>query len=160
MSDQAPKSPTSGSAEEKSPVRPCAPCGEPVPWIPESKLPPLPREHSIANSLSRNILPLSHLHARMWLDMPEFKIDKPLEISVLRERSKKIKCAVILYPSPLSRDQTRRPGSPRSRACCVFTRCKLIKVLYPDLFVLKGILPWQRSKPPSGHAPACMPVHL
>src|ERR1700739_2645422 len=104
MSDQALKSPTSGSTAEKSPVRLCARCGEPVPWIPESKLPPLPREHSIANSLSRNILPLSHLLARIWLDMPEFKIDKALEISVLRERSEKIKCAVILYRSPLSRD--------------------------------------------------------
>lgn len=66
MHDQAPKPPASTSAEENSPVRPCAPGGEPLPWIPESKLPPLP-ENSI-NSHVRKILLRSPMFPRFYAD--------------------------------------------------------------------------------------------
>ena len=56
------------TGKKNSPVRPCAPCGEPSePWIPESKLPPLPKDS--VNSLIRNILLTNPLFPKFYADV-------------------------------------------------------------------------------------------
>src|SRR5579863_2017886 len=88
MSDQAPKIPTSGLAEKKSPVRPCAPCGEPTPWIPESKLPPLPK-NSI-NSIVRKILLTNPMFPRFYADLTIATAPNSHEAKILAANYQKI----------------------------------------------------------------------
>jgi len=88
MPDQAPKSPTSGPAEQKSPVRPCAPCGEPVPWIPESKLPPLPRNS--VNSIVRKMLLANPMFPRFYADVTIATAPNSHEAKILAKNYQKI----------------------------------------------------------------------
>ncbi len=88
MPDQAPKSPASGPAEQKSPVRPGAPCGEPVPWIPESKLPPLPKNS--VNSNVRKILLASPMFPRFYADMVIATAPNSNEAKILAKNYQKI----------------------------------------------------------------------
>src|SRR5579862_8070118 len=88
MSDQVPKSPTSAPAEKKSPVRPCAPCCEPTPWIPESKLPPLPK-NSI-NSIVRKILLTNPMFPRFYADLTIATAPNSHEAKILAANYQKI----------------------------------------------------------------------
>src|ERR1700756_2561646 len=88
MPDQVPKSPTSGPAEQKSPVRPCAPCGEPTPWIPESKLPPLPK-NSI-NSIVRKMLLTNPMFPRFYADVTIATAPNSHEAKILAVNYQKI----------------------------------------------------------------------
>src|ERR1700757_3552428 len=88
MPDQAPKSPPSGPAEKNSPVRPCAPCGEPTPWIPESKLPPLPK-NSI-NSIVRKMLLTNPMFPRFYADVTIATAPNSHEAKILAVNYQKI----------------------------------------------------------------------
>lgn len=85
MHDQAPQSPTSAPAETKSPARPS---GDRTPWIPESKLPPLP-ENSI-NSHVRKILLRSPMFPRFYADMVISSAPNSHEAKILAANYQKI----------------------------------------------------------------------
>ena len=63
MPDQGPKSSASGPAEQKSPVRPCAPCGEPVLGFPNPNSLDSPKTNTW-NFLFCNILLITHCESR------------------------------------------------------------------------------------------------
>ncbi len=88
MPDQVPKSPAPGPAEKKSPVRPCDPCGEPIPWIPESKLPPLPKNS--VNSNVRKILLASPMFPRFYADFVIATAPNSNEAKILAKNYQKI----------------------------------------------------------------------
>jgi hypothetical protein len=85
MPDQAPKSPASGPGEKNSPVRPG---GEPTPWIPESKLPPLPK-NSI-NSIVRKMLLTNPMFPRFYADVTIATAPNSHEAKILAANYQKI----------------------------------------------------------------------
>ena len=68
-----------------------------------------------SNSLFRNILPLSHLFAGIWLDRPESKMNKPLKINTLQGMAKKNVCRNLYCCSDFARPTSRLSRSPASR---------------------------------------------
>src|SRR5579862_1412961 len=74
---------------DKFPVRPCAPCGEPSePWIPESKLPPLPK--GSIKSIVRNILLTNPLFPKFYADVVISSAPNSHEANILAANYQKI----------------------------------------------------------------------
>ena len=65
-----------------------APCGEPAPWIPESKLPPIPK--TAINSFVRKILLTNPLFPRFYADVILATRPNSNEAKILRTHYHKI----------------------------------------------------------------------
>ena len=151
------------AAIQKPRTRPAtfaAPCSM-IPALPQLSFQLAPAANSgpsesPTKSLVCNILPVSHAFPIFCSRNRVSPACNPFVSNILGPRSKNDN-------SPQTRPAARAMALKSSARPCsgrVFSGCKLIQSLIPHLFVSKGSLPWQRSKPPSGRAQACIPDHL